>query len=251
MNKTVWSKQNSRTTSRRNRVRCEQAWSSDDGAWELLLYRPCSRTARGHRRIGYWCLVHEGTLVRRGPVYGRRVRTVPWRWAARSRREYQAGGDGQTCTLVDARRPTLAESLVSTPPAYDELPPVLVGPPRGRAGPHVPRDTDPQVPTLLPIVSPVRTLRPRLAGHVLCREEYDDFVQVWREWMTDHPELRTPEGRGSLAEFCMSHVRLNRILKHWTGPRAKLAARLYHAEFHRSQAIRRAIGATRAQRMTD
>ena len=47
----------------------------------LLLHRPRSRTAAWHDRIGVWIVTLDGAAVGRQCIYGRRVRSVPFRWA--------------------------------------------------------------------------------------------------------------------------------------------------------------------------
>jgi hypothetical protein len=231
--------------------RTQWAWEHRTEPALLLLHRPRSRGGRWADRIGIWCLIHGGVLVRRRSASGRRVRGVPWRWANQTLKAHLGPAAGQKCHLTDGRRPSVAESIHTMPVCPDELPPVLSGHHRhgGRAVPITDIDDGPIVPFALPLVPPERTLAGRYADHVLTREEHLLYVEQWRGWMADHPEYNTPDGRAGVHAMCMADVRLARIeLVSGRTAEPRTCGLLQRAYLH-LQRQRIAMGATRRQRL--
>lgn len=230
--------------------RATRAYAHPNGGL-LVHYRPPSRNARWHRRVGLWVLAHGGTLVKRQGYYGRPVRNPPLLWANKALREHLAGNRPPDDMTAD-RHPPLAEVVASTPLGYDELPPVLVG--RRPKSQELQRDlSGAPVPTALPTVPPERTVTGRHAKRVLCQEEYALYAAVWSEWLADHPEFTAPGKCDDLHVVCMEGVLLHRInclMACRPGQTARLLD-LYHRAWWRQQRARERLGATRNQRCTD
>lgn len=215
----------------------------------LVLYRPRSRNAEWHDRISVWAVVKDDTLLGRRMTYGSRRTTPPVRWANSVIRRFTTTW-GASCPLVDGRRPTVAESVMLVPPRREELPRTLRRPSCG--DPSAADSPDAvaagQVPTMLPTAPPRRTVAGRLARHVLSQNEYDLFVETWRSWACDHPELTATPHHEVLQAICTETVllfRLQLLRMH----RVRRLHRFYNASFWRLQRARRAAGATRRQRL--
>lgn len=250
MNRSTWTKVPVKKLLAVSLGRTEKAWRHRCTNALLLLHHPRSRNGQWARRIGVWCVVLGGTLVRRRAAYGRLCRGVPWRWADRTLRDYRMPHAGQTCTLINGQRPTVATSIMAMPVHYDELPAVLMRHNKhGNQAKVLAADEDPVVPTALPTVPPQRTLTGRHAQKVLSREEYNLYVQTWREWLTAHPEYNTAEGRHMLAELCITEVRMHRLMLHQRHQQTSQVGRMYHATFLHMNRIRQRLGATRRQRL--
>jgi hypothetical protein len=215
----------------------------------LVLYRPRSRNAEWHDRINVWAVVKDHTLVGRRMIYGYRVITPPVRWANSIIRTSTTAW-GTSCPLVDGRRPTIAESIIIVPPRREELPRTLRRPSCG----ELDADNSPndgaavQVPTMLPTAPRWRTVAGRLARHVLSQNEYDLFVETWRTWVCDYPELAATSHHRELQAICTETVLMFRLQLLGTHRERRLA-RLYNASFWRLQRARHALGATRRQRL--
>ena len=231
--------------------RTQRGWEHRTEPALLLLHRPRSRGGRWADRIGIWCLIYGGVLVRRRSAYGRRVRGVPWRWANRTLKAHLGPAAGQMCHLTGGRRPTVAESIHTMPVRPDELPPVLAGHHKygGRAVPIAGAEDGLVVPLALPLVPPERTLAGQYADHVLTREEHAMYVEQWRGWMADHPEYDTPNGRSGVHALCMAGVRLARIELVWGRTADPRSCRLLHRVYLHLQRLRINMGATRRQRL--
>lgn len=205
----------------------------------LVLHRPCSRNGAWGTRIGVWCLVHDGVLIRRRAAYGRRPRSAPWRWANQTLRQHAGDANGQACFTLDGTRPTLAESIAARPPTFDELPPVLARHDRHRDRPlHLaPMAGDPEVPAEIPLLPPLRCTRRRA---VLTKEEWTLYVETWRGWAADHP-VAVLDGTKALNTLCLETVLSYRITLLSDLGRYAPMARPLHAAFLRRERAKAAV----------
>ena len=230
--------------------RVERAWRHAKRSALLLLHRPRSRAARWADRIGVWCLVMEGVLVRRRAAYGRRIRSVPWRWANQAMRDHAGSLPDSTRHLIGGRRPTVVESVWSLPLRPDELPPVLIAHHKhhDRADPPKQPTGTLCIPMRLPLVPPDRTLAGQYRDCVLSQEEHAYYVDRWHNWMTDYPKFKTTEGTAAVHALCMASVRLLRAELLVGRTLASRPHRLLHRAFLELQRLRISMGLTCRQR---
>jgi hypothetical protein len=121
--RTLWRRVPANSIDRAFYGRIIKAYAHPCGAL-LLHHRPVSRNCKSYDLVGAWLVVLNDVLVRRRSYLGRRQWGVPLRWANKALREYRAG-IGQSCDLIDGRRPTVAESVGNKSVEVDELPPYL------------------------------------------------------------------------------------------------------------------------------
>jgi hypothetical protein len=251
----AWCREPARALAARGWGCVRRAWTRSDGHFDVLLVRvhARTRTASWHELIVVWALVVDDTLVERRTVYGRRPRRIPFKWADRCLSKYRRGDRATGCPLVDGR----AAAVRRSPPRRAELPRSVaprrethLGSPihkRAHAG------TCPEVPTALPLVPPRGLLRRPYLDAVVSRSEYDLFVNVWDEWIRDHPALARPEHRKVMQELCLSAALIHRLALLLCGrPSRRVRAQLfkrYHWAVRRQDAIRGQLGLTRAQRL--
>jgi hypothetical protein len=195
-------------------------------------------------------LIEDDLLIAMQHIYGRRVRSVPIRWANSMLRKHRMESGDHPHRFVNPNNGAAAMEVQSNAVLPMELPTTLIRHYSGSSDLTSALPID--VPIGLPNGPPHRLFVGKYARCILSKAEYELYLERWNRWTQDHPEYTKPQHLADLKVICMETVIQHRLLGVMgraapTGP----LARLYHSSMLRQQRARLRLGATRRQRLAE